>query len=81
MSERDKKIRLKFTDLKSIKLSLNRVANLVANGELDPQRGSCIATLCNTLLKANKQEEIEKQIEELQEIIEDIRREKDKWIS
>ena len=74
MSERDKKIRLKFTDLKSIKLSLNRVANLVANGELDPQRGSCIATLCNTLLKASKQEEIEKQIEELQEIIEDIRR-------
>ena len=81
MSERDKKIRLKFTDLKSIKLSLNRVANLVANEELDPQRGSCIATLCNTLLKASKQEEIEKQIEELQEIIEDIRREKDKWIS
>lgn len=78
MAERDKKIRLKFTDLKSIKLSLNRVANLVANGELDPQRGSCIATLCNTLLKASKQEEIEKQIEELQEIIEDIRREKDK---
>lgn len=78
MSERDKKIRLKFTDLKSIKLSLNRVANLVANGELDSQRGSCIATLCNTLLKASKQEEIEKQIEELQEIIEDIRREKDK---
>lgn len=78
MTDKDKKIRLKFTDLKSIKLSLNRVANLVANGELDPQRGSCIATLCNTLLKASKQEEIEKQIEELQEIIEDIRREKDK---
>lgn len=81
MTDKDKKIRLKFTDIKSIKLSLNRVANLVANGELDPQRGSCIATLCNTLLKASKQEEIEKEIEELQEIIEDIRREKDKWIS
>ena len=78
MTNKDKKIRLKFTDIKSIKLSLNRVANLVANGELDPQRGSCIATLCNTLLKASKQEEIEKQIEELQEIIEDIRKEKDK---
>lgn len=78
MTDKDKKIRLKFTDIKSIKLSLNRVANLVANGELDPQRGSCIATLCNTLLKASKQEEIEKQIEELQEIIEDIRKEKDK---
>ena len=72
MSERDKKIRLKFTDLKSIKLSLNRVANLVANGELDPQRGSCIATLCNTLLKASKQEEIEKEIEELRNLLEEV---------
>lgn len=78
MTDKDKKIRLKFTDIKSIKLSLNRVANLVANGELDPQRGSCIATLCNTLLKASKQEEIEKQIQELQEIVEDIRKEKER---
>ena len=31
MTDKDKKIRLKFTDIKSIKLSLNRVANLVAN--------------------------------------------------
>ena len=76
MSERDKKIRLKFTDLKSIKLSLNRVANLVANGELDPQRGSCIATLCNTLLKASKQEEIEKEIENLKQILEEIQNER-----
>lgn len=76
MSERDKKIRLKFTDIKSIKLSLNRVANLVANGELDPQRGSCIATLCNTLLKASKQEEIEKEIGNLKDILEDIQNER-----
>ena len=76
MTNKDKKIRLKFTDIKSIKLSLNRVANLVANGELDPQRGSCIATLCNTLLKASKQEEIEKEIENLKEILEEIQNER-----
>ena len=76
MADREKKIRLKFTDIKSIKLSLNRVANLVANGELDPQRGSCIATLCNTLLKASKQEEIEKEIENLKDILEDIQNER-----
>lgn len=76
MTDKDKKIRLKFTDIKSIKLSLNRVANLVANGELDPQRGSCIATLCNTLLKASKQEEIEKEIEELKKILEEIQNER-----
>lgn len=76
MTDKDKKIRLKFTDLKSIKLSLNRVANLVANSELDPQRGSCIATLCNTLLKASKQEEIEKEIENLKQILEEIQNER-----
>ena len=76
MADREKKIRLKFTDIKSIKLSLNRVANLVANGELDPQRGSCIATLCNTLLKASKQEEIEREIENLKEILEEIQNER-----
>ena len=76
MTDKDKKIRLKFTDIKSIKLSLNRVANLVANGELDPQRGSSIATLCNTLLKASKQEEIEKEIENLKEILEEIQNER-----
>ncbi len=76
MADREKKIRLKFTDIKSIKLSLNRVANLVANGELDPQRGSCIATLCNTLLKASKQEEIEKEIENLKDILEEIQNER-----
>ena len=76
MADREKKIRLKFTDIKSIKLSLNRVANLVANGELDPQRGSCIATLCNTLLKASKQEEIEKEIENLKEILEELQNER-----
>ena len=76
MTDKDKKIRLKFTDIKSIKLSLNRVANLVANGELDPQRGSCIATLCNTLLKASKQEEIEKEIENLKEILEELQNER-----
>lgn len=71
MAEKSK-IRLRFTDNKEIKRSLNRVANMVVNGELDPQRASAIATLCNTMLKAEKQLELEKQMEELLEIVEEI---------
>lgn len=69
----NKKIRLKFTDNKEIRKSLNRVANMVVNNELDPQRASAIATLCNTILKAEKQLEIEKEIEELKEFVEEIK--------
>lgn len=69
----NKKIRLKFTDNKEIRKSLNRVANMVVNNELDPQRASAIATLCNTILKAEKQLEIEKEIEELKELVEEIK--------
>lgn len=68
----DKNIRLRFNDSKEIKKSLNRVANLVVNNQLDPQRASAIATLCNTILKADKQLEIEKQIEELRELFKEI---------
>lgn len=68
----NKKIRLKFTDNKEIRKSLNRVANMVVNNELDPQRASAIATLCNTILKAEKQLEIEKQMEEILDLIDEV---------
>ncbi|WP_347059097.1 hypothetical protein [Intestinibacter bartlettii] len=71
MAEKSK-IRLRFTDNREIRRSLNRVANMVVNGELDPQRASAIATLCNTMLKAEKQLEYEKQLEELLSIVEEI---------
>lgn len=71
MAEKSK-IRLRFTDNREIRRSLNRVANMVVNGELDPQRALAIATLCNTMLKAEKQLELEKQMEELLEIVEEI---------
>lgn len=71
MAEKSK-IRLRFTDNREIRRSLNRVANMVVNGELDPQRASAIATLCNTMLKAEKQLELEKQMEELLDIVDEI---------
>lgn len=71
MAEKSK-IRLRFTDNREIRRSLNRVANMVVNNELDPQRASAIATLCNTMLKAEKQLEIEKQMEELLDIVDEI---------
>ena len=67
-----KKHKLKFNNNKEIKKSLSKIANLVVNGELKHYDASSIATICNTILKAEKQLETEKQIEELKEILEQI---------
>lgn len=71
-----KKHKLKFNDTKSIKASLSKVANMVVNGELKHYDASCIATICNSILKAEKQLETEKQIEELKELVEQIQENK-----
>lgn len=71
MAEKSK-IRLRFTDNREIRRSLNRVANMVVNGELDPQRASAIATLCNTMLKAEKQLELEKDMQDVMNIVSEI---------
>ena len=67
-----KEHKLKFSNSKEIKRSLSKVANLVVNGKLKHYDASCIATICNSILKAEKQLETEKQIEELKELIEQI---------
>ena len=49
---------------------------MVVNGELKHYDASCIATICNSILKAEKQLETEKQIEELKELIKQIHEDK-----
>ena len=71
-----KKHKLKFSNTKEIKYSLSKVANMVVNGELKHYDASCIATICNSILKAEKQLETEKQIEELKELVEQIQENK-----
>ncbi|MFR4164414.1 MAG: hypothetical protein ACLT0R_17540 [Paraclostridium sordellii] len=64
--------KLKFHDAKAIRQSLSKVANMVVNGKLDAQRASSISTLCNSMLKAQKQLETEQEVEELKELVRDI---------
>ena len=73
----DKKRKLKFSNTREIKRSMSAVANMVINGEIKHYEASAIATICNTILKAEKQLETEKQIEELKEIVEKIEKEKE----
>ena len=67
-----KEHKLKFSNNKEIKKRLYKVENILVNGKLKNYDASDIETICNTILKAEKQLETEKQIEELKEIIEQI---------
>lgn len=68
--------KLKFHNSKAIRQSLSKVANMVVNGKIDAQRASSISTLCNSMLKAQKQLETEQEIYELKELIESILKER-----
>lgn len=68
--------KLKFHNSKAIRQSLSKVANMVVNGKIDAQRASAISTLCNSMLKAQKQLETEQEIYELKELIESILKER-----
>lgn len=68
--------KLKFHNSKAIRQSLSKVANMVVNGKIDAQRASSISTLCNSMLKAQKQLETEQEIYELKELIGSILKER-----
>lgn len=55
-----------------IKRTLNRVSNMVANGELDPKRGNTIVLACNSILSAIKTVEQEKKIDELEKLLNEM---------
>jgi len=70
------KIRLKFNTPREVRRSLIRVANLVINGELDPKVANSITAIANSILGSVRTDEQQKQIEELQALLEGIEEDK-----
>lgn len=65
------KKRLKLSTPKDIKASVNKVANLVLNGEIEPKQANAILYAANINLGAIRTDEQQKKLEELEELIEE----------
>lgn len=63
------KKRLKLTTPREVRRALNRVANMVLNGEIEAKDANAIMYACNITLGAIRIDEQERRLEELEQLI------------
>ena len=68
----NKKYKFKTSNAKEVRVSLSKLVNLVANGDIDVKTANSIAYLTSYILQSIRVDEQEKQIEELKKILEEI---------
>lgn len=68
----NKKYKFKTSTPKEVRVSLSKLVNLVANGDIDVKTANSIAYLTSYILQSIRVDEQEKQIEELKKILEEI---------
>lgn len=67
----DKKIRLRLSTPSEIRKTLARITNMIANNEIDTKKANKIIYSCNAILNSIRTDELEKQIQELEDMVND----------
>lgn len=66
------KKRFKMGTPRDIKRTLNRVSNMVLNGQIDSKDANAIIYACNTTLSTIRIDEQEKRLDELEKVIKNM---------
>ena len=66
------KKRLKMTDSREVRRAVNRVTNMLLNGEIEPKTANAILYGCNVCLGAIRVDEQGKKISELEKLVEEL---------
>lgn len=61
--------RLKLSTPTEVRKALNRLANMILNGQIDPKSANAIIYACNVVLGAIRTDEQEKRLDELTAIL------------
>lgn len=73
-------IRIKTETSCEVRRSLNRLANLVVNGKLDPKKANCAGYLLNIALSALRTDELESKVIQLEKTIEEMQKIQEKLL-
>lgn len=65
--------KFKTSTPKEVRTTLSTLVNLVANDKIDPKKANSIVYITNGILTSIRIDEQEKQIQELKEMVEDIK--------
>jgi len=71
MSENKKKVRLRLNTPSDIRKALAKITNMIANNEIDTKKANTIIYSCNSILNSIRVDELEKQIQELEDLVND----------
>jgi predicted Zn-dependent peptidase len=67
------KKRLKMTTSREVRRTINRVANMLLNNEIDPKRANAILYGCNVCLSAIRVDDQQAQIDELEDTLDEVK--------
>lgn len=71
MANEEKKIRLRLSTPSDIRKTLARITNMIANNEIDTKKANTIIYSCNSILNSIRVDELEKQVQDLEDLIND----------
>lgn len=66
--------RLKMSTPREIRRTINRISNMLLNGELDPKTANAILYGCNVCLGAIRTDEQQTKLDELEKLVEGLNR-------
>ena len=69
------KKRLKMSSSREVRRTVNRIANMLLNGEIDPKTANAILYGCNVCLGALRVDDQQAKLDELDSILGDLRNE------
>ena len=68
------KKRLKLGTSSEVKHAVNRIANMLLNGEIDPKTANAILYATNVILGAIRVDEQQRKLDELEQLVEELKR-------
>lgn len=68
------KKRLKMSSSREVRQAVNRIANMLLNGEIDAKTANAILYAANVTLGAIRVDEQQRKLDELEEIVEGLRK-------
>ena len=66
------KKRLKMTTSREVRRAVNRITNMLLNGEIDPKTANAILYGCNVCLGAIRVDDQQAKLDELENIVEEL---------
>ena len=65
--------RLKMSSSREVRRTVNRIANMLLNGDIDPKTANAIMYACSISLNAIRVDEQQTKLDELERLVEEVR--------